>query len=328
MADFPNPHDAFFRETLSQLEAARDFVAHYLPAPVVACFELASLRVSKDSFVDEELRSHYSDLVYEVDLKQGGGAEVSLLFEHKSHPKQQVALDLLRYQTQRWRLWQSQGRGLPLPPVVCVVFYHGPERWTVALEFGALVETPPELLPYVPQFRYALCDLSHYTDAQLKGQVELRAALLLLKHIFDAAPSESVFGAFDLLFRSLGAKTGLKSVETYLRYLVRATDRVGAEELTQLLERVNPGLGGGMMPTLAEQWLEQGVQKGLQKGMQQGELAEARAAVVEVLEARFGVFARSLKSRVDAIEDVPVLKELLRRAAVVESVESFRSGLS
>ena len=76
MADLPNPHDAFYRETLSRVEAARDLVPHYLPAEAVACFGLWTLRVSKDSFVEEDLRSHDSDLLYEVGLRGGGDALV------------------------------------------------------------------------------------------------------------------------------------------------------------------------------------------------------------------------------------------------------------
>ena len=108
MADLPNPHDAFFREMLSSVEAARDFVAHYLPAEVVACFDLGTLRVSKDSCVDEELRSHYSDLHYEVVLRNGGDALVYLLFEHKSHPEPEAGLDLLRYTVKARGLWRKQ----------------------------------------------------------------------------------------------------------------------------------------------------------------------------------------------------------------------------
>ncbi|MHB8766847.1 MAG: Rpn family recombination-promoting nuclease/putative transposase [Deferrisomatales bacterium] len=46
MAEIPNPHDAFFRATLSKQEAAREFVIHYLPAEVVVLFDLDSLQVS------------------------------------------------------------------------------------------------------------------------------------------------------------------------------------------------------------------------------------------------------------------------------------------
>ena len=270
MADLPNPHDAFFRETLSRVEAARDFVAHYLPAEVVACFDLGTLRVAKDSFVDEDLRSHYSDLLYEVGLRGGGDALVYLLVEHKSHPEPDAGLDLLRYTVKAWGLLRKQGRGFPLPPVVAVLFYHGREPWRVSAAFEDLIAAPPELQRYVPRFRYELCDLSRYSDEELKGGVRLRAALLLWKHIFDDAPEERLLDALKLLLDALGAETGLRSLESYLRYIIQATDRVAADDLKRVLDSAKPGLGGAIMPTLAEQWMEQGKQKGRQEGMLEG----------------------------------------------------------
>ena len=95
--------------------------AHYLPADVAALFDLETLEVSKDSFVDEELRSHYSDLLYQVACRDGMPGFVYLLFEHKSRPEPLVALDLLRYQVRIWRLWLGQGGARPLPPIIPVV---------------------------------------------------------------------------------------------------------------------------------------------------------------------------------------------------------------
>ena len=297
MAGLPNPHDAFFKERLANVETARDFVSNHLPADVVEVLDLPTLAISKDSFVDEELRSHYSDLLYEVGLKGGGDVLIGLLFEHKSHPEGQVALDLLRYQVQAWRLRGLQGKGLPLPPLVGVVFYHGRERWRVSQEFGDLVAAPLALRRYVPAFRYELCDLSRYSDEELKGEVRLRAALLLMKHIFDEAPQERVEKAFQLLFEALGPKTGLECVEAYLRYVVSGTDRIGAEEFKSLLIRVNAKLGDEVMPTLAEQWKNEGKIEGKIEGLRSG----ARDDVMEVLESRFGVFARPLRAQVEAV---------------------------
>jgi hypothetical protein len=47
------------------------------------------------------------------------------------------------------------------------------------------VPAPSPLAPYVPDFTYQLTDLSHYRDEELKGLVRQRAALLVLKYIFQ-----------------------------------------------------------------------------------------------------------------------------------------------
>jgi hypothetical protein len=63
MPDITNPHDRFFEAVFSKGENARDFVRSYLPAPVVAGMDLDTLEPTKDSFIDGELRLHFSDLI-------------------------------------------------------------------------------------------------------------------------------------------------------------------------------------------------------------------------------------------------------------------------
>ena len=64
MTEISNPHDRFFKDVLSRREAARDFVLYYLPADLAALLDVESLVVSKDSFVDKDLREHFSDIIY------------------------------------------------------------------------------------------------------------------------------------------------------------------------------------------------------------------------------------------------------------------------
>ncbi len=85
MAEIINPHDKFFKEMLAQPEAARIFLRDFLPPAVAMQFDLSRLQLVKDSFVDEALQEHFSDLVYEVALRDYGSAFVCVLFEHKSY---------------------------------------------------------------------------------------------------------------------------------------------------------------------------------------------------------------------------------------------------
>nr|MBP8292620.1 Rpn family recombination-promoting nuclease/putative transposase [Caldilineaceae bacterium] len=171
MAEIVNPHDKFFKEALTQPEAARIFLRDYLPAEVTAQLDLARLQLVKDSFVDETLQEQFSDLLYEVGLRDGGNAYVCVLFEHKSYVDPLVALQVLRYMVRVWDYGLRQ-RGR-LWPVIPVVVYHGAARWTVATDFQALFDLPAELKPYVPDYRYWLCDLSAYSDEEIKRTAEL-----------------------------------------------------------------------------------------------------------------------------------------------------------
>jgi hypothetical protein len=82
MSEVINPHDSFFRETFGRRETAAGFLREYLPRPVARQIDLTTLSVVKDSFVDKELRQHFSDLLYTVHHQQGS-LYLYLLFEHK-----------------------------------------------------------------------------------------------------------------------------------------------------------------------------------------------------------------------------------------------------
>ncbi len=70
--DITNPHDLLFKDVFSRLEAARDLLRGVLPRKVWSLLQPKSLRLRKDSFVDASLREYFSDLLFEVDFKEGG----------------------------------------------------------------------------------------------------------------------------------------------------------------------------------------------------------------------------------------------------------------
>ena len=331
MAEITNPHDRFFRESLGREESAREFVRHYLPAHVVAHLKVDTLEVWRDTFVDERLRAHFSDLVFRLERVGGGGAYIYLLFEHKSHVDRWVAFQLLRYLVRLWEVAVTREAGVLLPPIVPVVFYHGRTPWTAPVEFAALVDAPAELLRYIPQFEYAVADLSGYSDDELRGGALLRASLQALKHVFDEDLPQRLPELLRLLVQVAGSPTALGSVETLLRYLCAASDRVDARDIGSALAQIIPEQGETIMPTLAERWIEegkaQGLQQGLQQGAQQATTATARAAVLEVLEIRFGVVPQSVAEALGRITQEALLSMLHKRAVLVESLEAFRDDV-
>ncbi|WP_459881626.1 Rpn family recombination-promoting nuclease/putative transposase [Desulfothermus naphthae] len=94
-----NPHDAFVKEIFSHKEQAEDFLKNYLPQNICKLIDFNSLAIVKDSFVDEDLKKHFSDLLYEVQISSRDGF-IYLLFEHKSTLQRFTALQLLRQEFQ------------------------------------------------------------------------------------------------------------------------------------------------------------------------------------------------------------------------------------
>jgi len=62
MAD--RPHDAIVKYAFSQIEHATGLLKSALPKEIVSAVDWSALRIEKDSFIDPDLRSTFSDLVH------------------------------------------------------------------------------------------------------------------------------------------------------------------------------------------------------------------------------------------------------------------------
>jgi predicted transposase/invertase (TIGR01784 family) len=330
----PNPHDRFFKASWSRPEVARGFLAHYLPTDVQAVLDLNTLTLSKASFVDATLKAHYSDLLYQVKRKQGQDAYVYLLMEHKSYPDRWTVFQLLRHIVRIWERAQEKSPAR-LPAIVPLVVYHGEQGWDVQWNLCALVDADDALSAFVPDFRYLVCDLSHDDLSKLQGQATLQVAVRLLKYILHREFAERLPEIAAFFQKVLTQPDGLGYLETVLKYIAQSTDKLDDTTLQTVVQRALPELGDTLMPTIAETWekrglekgLERGLERGLEKGLERGrqeEIGRAHGNILTILELRFGTVPRALSKRINALDDVATLTNLLTQAATVNSLEAFQ----
>ena len=64
-----NSHDKFFKETFGDVNIAKDFLTHYLPAPLLQVTNITTLEPQKDSFINQQLEENYSDLLFKGDIQ-------------------------------------------------------------------------------------------------------------------------------------------------------------------------------------------------------------------------------------------------------------------
>lgn len=58
------PHDAVFKQFLTQADTARDFLAIHLPPALRQRCDLDTLQLESASFIEESLRARYSDVLW------------------------------------------------------------------------------------------------------------------------------------------------------------------------------------------------------------------------------------------------------------------------
>jgi len=165
-----------------------------------------------------------------------------------------------------------------------------------------------------------LCDLSRLADDKIIGNVWLRMAMLVMKHIVDPQLAEQLPGIFELCRELQSKRTVLEYLEVLLRYLSAAATTVTDHDLRCAIATTLPTLEEPLMATMAEVGLEEGRVEGEAKGMAKGVLIGQRQILLSQLELRFGKVPATYRNRLDQA-DSDTLLEWSRRLL---SAQSFK----
>jgi predicted transposase/invertase (TIGR01784 family) len=144
MAETATPHDAVFKTFLSRVETARDFIEIHLPPSLTAICKLDTLRLESGSFLEDDLRPYYSDILYSLETTRGKGY-VHVLIEHQSAPDKLMAFRLMRYAVAAMQRHLESGHKT-LPLVIPVLFYQGrrsPYPWSMSWLDNLPILRPP-----------------------------------------------------------------------------------------------------------------------------------------------------------------------------------------
>ena len=170
----PNPHDALFKSTFADPRHAEGALRTALPKGLAARFDWTTLEAVPGSFVDAELTSRHTDLLFRVSLS-GREARLYLLYEHQSTPHPLMPFRLVAYSVRIWEAWLKENPGATgLPAILPVVLHHGEAGWTAARSLEELYDLDEETLlaagAHVLRHPFVLDELVTETDEALRGR--------------------------------------------------------------------------------------------------------------------------------------------------------------
>lgn len=329
MTDISNPHDRFFREVFSRLELSSEFLSKQLPPAIAATLDFSTLDLRPGSFLDEELQQYYSDLLFRVRLQTGRPAHVYVLLEHKSYIEWFTGLQLLRYQVEIWEQVRKEEKEAKkgqkrrqertkLPPIFPLVVYQRKTEWNAPQHFHDLIDADAAWLPYQPEFKYELVSVVSLRETELFSAVLLRAAIRLMRHIFDpdlAHKLPQIWAEFrDLAWGP--DEQGFLIV--MISYVISANENVTPTELKRSLEATFHQEGDQFMATIAQLWLEEGKQNGMREAF----LAGIRSG----LEVRFATGYEALLQEIEKVQDTTQLQRVLNLLFKVTSLAEFQTA--
>ncbi|WP_416414158.1 Rpn family recombination-promoting nuclease/putative transposase [Pantoea sp. App145] len=259
----PTPHDLVFKQFLTHPETARDFMQLHLPAGLQAVCDFKTLKLESGSFVEENLRPYFSDVVYSLKTTTGNDGYVHVLIEHQSSPDKHMAFRLLRYAVAAMQRHLDAGHK-KLPLVIPVLFYTG-KRSPYPYSTRWLDEfSDPVLAENLYNKGFPLVDVTVIPDAEIMGHRSMAALTLIQKHIHRRDLAELLDNLATLL--QTEPMTGQQFVSV-INYIAQAGETSNAEAFVRKLARRVPKHEDELM-TIAEQLKQKGIQLGEQRGIE------------------------------------------------------------
>lgn len=277
----PTPHDATFRQFLSQPTIARDFMELHLPAALLALCDLNTLKLESGAFVEEDLRQYFSDVLYSMKTTSREDGYIHVLIEHQSSPDKHMAFRLMRYAIAAMQRHLDAGNKR-LPLVIPVLFYSGKRspypystRW---LDEFAMPVLASELYGNA----FPLVDVTVIPDEDIIGHRSMAALTLLQKHIHQRDLTELIDKLAPVL---LAGYLSSSQVISLVHYLLQAGETADADIFVRTLAQRVPQHEDALM-TIAQQLEQKGIEKGIQlgeqRGLEKGRSEGERAAALKI----------------------------------------------
>ncbi|HIF4013603.1 TPA: Rpn family recombination-promoting nuclease/putative transposase [Yersinia enterocolitica] len=290
MKTTPTPHDALFKQFLTHPETARDFLDVHLPPALRQVCDLNTLRLESGSFIEEDLRAYYSDVLYSLKAGKGDGY-IYALIEHQSSPDRHMGFRLMRYAIAAMQRHLDAGNN-KLPLVIPILFYHGqvtpypyPMNWLQ--EFSE-----PELAGQLYGNDFPLVDVTVISDDEIMTHRRMAILELLQKHVRQRDLAELLEQLVTLL---LAGYTDNEQLTSLMNYMLQVGDTAAPENFIRELARRSPQHEEVLM-TIAQKLEQKGIEKGRLEGIQ---LGEAKGRQEGVLEGKLQVARSMLANGID-----------------------------
>ena len=272
----PTPHDATFRQFLTQPDIARDFMALHLPPELRVRCDLSTLKLESGSFVEDNLRQYFSDVLYSLKTTAGDGY-IHVLIEHQSAPDKHMAFRLMRYAVAAMQRHLEAGHKT-LPLVIPILFYTGrrtpypySNRWLDEFD-------DPVLADRLYSHSFPLIDVTVIPDDEIMQHRNMAALTLLQKHIRQRDLTELMDRLVSIL---MAGDHSSSQVISLVHYMVQAGETSDAKAFVRELARRVPQHENALM-TIAQQLEQIGLEKGIEQGIEQGRKEGVRGASLRI----------------------------------------------
>ncbi|QDQ25431.1 Rpn family recombination-promoting nuclease/putative transposase [Chitinimonas arctica] len=273
------PHDALFKNFLTNPDTARDFLKVHLPPALRDRCDLSTLRLESSSFIEPDLCAYYSDILYSVETA-GQDGYIYVLIEHQSTADKLMAFRLMRYCIAAMHNHLQQGNDR-LPLVVPLLFYHGRvSPYPYSTDWLDLFDRPEAAVNLYTR-PFPLVDVTVIPDEEIRQHKGIAQLEYVQKYIGVRDIAPLVEELFDLNQSNPCTPDQMKSL---LTYVIQVGETSLPNALLATLARGAPQYEEFVMTTIAQMFEERGEKRGEQRGLELGR-AENKDTLLKVARA-------------------------------------------
>src|SRR5689334_13283946 len=227
-------HDRLFRKALENPLVAKEFFDAHLPHDVRAMINIDTLKLEKDSFVEQNLNSSITDVLFSTKFNDEDGY-LYLLLEHQSTSDYWMAARLFRYTLNIAQYYLSLNPGAKhFPLIYPLVFFNGTERYNAPLNLWELFKDK-DLAKSFWTNDYQLINVHDIPDEELKKRTWSGILEFFMKHIHERNLLKRWQEIADKLPELIKVRAGYDYIEILLYYTLTAIDKDDKIELEKML---------------------------------------------------------------------------------------------
>ena len=322
-------HDQFCKDHLRDPGKARKFLRLMLKPEMIDLLDLEHLELVSESFLDEELKKLYADVLYRIPVKADRRKDkdvenivVFVLIELKTESDKWTVFQQAKYVI---RIWDEEFRKAKkaehfdrfrLPMVLPVIFHHGEQRFTASTELIDQVQTLKGWEPYTLNMRSLLFDVVTFDEKNLLEDLELCVLMMILQAVFRKDVAERLMAIHHKLRPKLHDSRYRRLWEDCLHYAVRSAKNFTRQDGVNVIAEIRKTGDTNMTTRYLIDELEDELKAS----------TEANAVLV-FLKARYGRVPKSTCDAVRAITDLKVLNKLIKLAAKCKTLDEFKKAL-
>jgi hypothetical protein len=287
--------------------------------------EIEKLTIDSESYIEDDLKQLYADIVYQIPIKNSKkNLVVFVLMELKTKNNKWTIFQVVKYVIRIWnREWWKAKRAKRLkhflfPMVIPVIFHHGKTAFTAPTELIKLVRAIAGMEPFTLNMKSLLLDVTDIAPKDMPEDFELSILFMVLQSVFSNDVAEKLLA----IFRKLQPRMHLPEVrqewDDALYYATISAKNLTREEYNKVLKQTKKEGVVTMSSTLWDQLIAEGEAKAA-KAMQDG--------IVAVLRARFKRVSKRIETSIRRMSDPIALESLNVHAATCESIEDFATAL-